>query len=181
MARRTPKGWTKSKRRRQSRLLKIYHSKVRKIAKTENVSYDQARLLYPKSFMRAVEAAKRRIKPTFIEIAVREDEEGQPYGVWKRLIKGKRRDIQFTEGPEMSYTQVARSLHLWTYHNMVDYLMGMFGKTRAEIRALMRDMKAAMKREARLAGIRQDYRARDVAAVIIYSDRYEHVRTQYGI
>lgn len=178
---RRAQGWTKSRRRRQSRLLKAYHAKIRRIADTEKVSYAQAKQIYPKAFMHAVEKAKRRLKPTFIETEVRQDDKGERYGVWKRVIQGKPRDTKFTEGPELAYGDVARSLHLWTYNNIVDYLMAMFGKSRTEIRSLMRDMKAAMIHEARIYGASRQFRARDVAAVIIYSDRYQYVRVQYGV
>lgn len=180
MARRL-KGWTKSRRRRQSRLLKAYHAKVKRIARSEGVSYSEAREIYPRAFMRAIEKAKKRLKPTFLQTEIRIDELGERYGVWKRIEQGKPREEKYAIGPERSYTDVMRSLHLWTYHNMVDYLMAMFGKSRQQVRELMRDMKEAMKAEARIYGVSRQFRARDVAAVIIYSDRYQYVRAQHGI
>jgi hypothetical protein len=128
--------------------------------------------------MHTIESVARRVAPRFLEVAI---DPRTKLGIWKKVKPGKPVKFKNTFGKRMSYSEVMRSFSMSTYHGLVSHLMQLFGKTRAEVVRMMQDFREAMKTAARAAGKSMQFRSRDIAAVIEFSERYPKLRMQYGI
>ena len=128
--------------------------------------------------MHTIEKVARHVRPRFLEIAI---DPKTRLGIWKKVKPGMDAKFKNTYGRRLTFSDVARSFGLSTYHGLVQHLMQLFGKTRAEVVRMMQDFREAMKTAARSVGKSTRFRSRDIAAVIEFSERYPKLRIQYGI
>lgn len=163
---------SKTQRRKLSKLLKTYHARVRRIQEVEDVPYAEARRIERKSFIHTIRKTDTSYAGRFFEVE---------RGLWKRIKPGKQAKRTNVFGKKMKHGEVMRSYGVGVYHALVRHLMTVFGKPRAELVRMMQDFREAMVVAARSVGKSIKFRARDIAAVIEYSERYPKLRLQYGI
>lgn len=177
MASKTARG------RRLSKALKKHHAIARQIAKKEKIPYLEARHRTKETFIDAIRRGGRRAANTWIRVT--------PFdkpGRWKRI---KADDIPkvrtFEDASKLSYgrrvgfDRVRRSTAQFQYWSLVDRIGRMFDLSVGDARKILTRMQEEMTRTARRYGKRRTYRARDAAAVLEYSDRYQNVRMEFGI
>jgi len=177
MASKTARG------RKISKGLKRYHAIVKQIARKEKLTYSEARPHYKETFIETIRRGGRKAVNTWIRVT--------PFdkpGKWKRI---KPEDIPkartFEDASKLSYgrrvgfDRVRRSIGQYQYWGLVDRMARMFDLPPAQARKLITRMREEMTRTARAFGKKRTYRARDAAAVLEHSDRYQHVRMEFGI
>jgi len=177
MASKTARG------RRIAKGLRRYHAIVRQIAKKEKIPYREARPLYKETFIETIRRGGRKAANTWIRVT--------PFdkpGRWKRITVADVQKVRtfeeaskFGYGRRVDFERVRRSTAQFQYWALVDRIARQYDLPLARARELLTRMKEEMTRTARMYGKKGTYRARDAAAVLEYSDRYQNVRMEFGI
>lgn len=177
MASKTARG------RKLSKALKKHHAIARQIAKKEKIPYTEARKRTQETFIDTIRRGGRKAASTWIRVT--------PFdkpGRWKRIeAEDVRRVKTFDDakklsyGPRVGFDRVRRSTAQFQYWGLVDRTARMFDLSMSEARQLLTRMQQEMTATARAHGKRRTYRIRDAAAVLEHSDRYQHVRAEFGL
>lgn len=177
MASKTARG------RRISKALKKHHAITRQIAKKEKIPYKEARKRTQETFIETIRRGGRKAATQWIRVT--------PFdkpGRWKRIEAADVRKVKtfedastFSYGRRVGFDRVRRSSAQYQYWALVDRTARMFDLPIAEARKLITEMQQEMTLTARAHGKKRTYRARDAAAVLEHSDRYQNVRMRFGL
>lgn len=166
--------WKRSARARKiSKSLKAFHAKARRIQEAEpHLTYAEAKARVKESFIGTVRRSEEKHMDRYLQMGP---------GVFRRIEIGKPAKRIFTYGPDLTYTQLMQAKGNIVYWGLIRRMSNELGLSIAETRQLFSEMKVAMTDTARFFGKRRNYRSRDVAAVIHFTDRYPKIRKRYGI
>lgn len=178
--------WKKTARARKiSKKLKAYHARVRRIAEAEGITYSEARKIQGKTFIHAVQSSGERFTARYMAIG-RDPETG--IRQWRKLQKGMPAKRIFTEGRILTPADVQRARSVGLYHAMIREMAVTMDKPLKEVKRMFRDFRETMEDAMRFRKLHNlpgpktgVLRARDIAAVIRFSDRYPKLRERYGI
>lgn len=170
--------------RRLSQSLKKHHAQARQIAKKEKISYPEARKRTKEVFIETIRRASRKAVDTWFRVGETKTGKGQ----WRRVkpkdipkIKTLKDAKKYTYGHRVGFAKVQRSISQFHYWALVDRISRQWDLSIADARRLLTRMKQEMTMTARLHGVKRNYRVRDAAAVLEYTDRYQNVRMEFGI
>lgn len=177
MAAKTARG------RRISKALKKHHAIARQIARKEKIPYNEARQRTKETFIETIRRGGRRAATTWIRVT--------PFdkpGRWKRIEPADIPKVRtfddakkMSYGPRVGFDRVRRSTAQYQYWSLVDRTSRLFDLPTNKARELLTRMREEMTRTARAFGKKRTYRVRDAAAVLEHSDRYQHIRAEFGI
>lgn len=177
MASKTARG------RKLSKALKKHHAIARQIAKKEKISYPEARKRTQETFIDTIRRGGRKAASTWIRVTPFDKK-----GKWKRIDAADVRKVvtfddakKLSYGPRVGFDRVRRSTAAYQYWGLVDRTARMFDLSMTEARQLLTRMQQEMTTTARAHGKKRTYRIRDAAAVLEHSDRYQHVRAEFGL
>jgi hypothetical protein len=177
MASKTARG------RRIAKALRRHHAIAHQIQKKEKIPYLEARHRTQETFIETIRRGGRKAANTWIRVT--------PFdkpGRWKRITLADVQKVRtfeeaskFGYGRRVGFRRVQRSTAGFQYWALVDRIARAYDLPIARARELLTRMKEEMTRTARMYGKKRIYRARDAAAVLEYSDRYQNVRMEFGI